>query len=154
MVTAHPYLNFSGKAEEAFTFYRSVFGGEFAAVVRFRDMGSNDMRVPSHQLDRIAHIALPLGKGSMLMASDTTEGQKLVAGNSVYVSLDTESSEEAQRVFRGLSAGGQVEMNMRQTEWAENFGMCTDKFDIHWMVSYTGKVKLSDAHAAENAAQR
>ena len=145
MKSVNPYLNFNGNTEEAFNFYKSVFGGDFLAVVRFKDFGQNPMNVPEKDHEKIAHIALPLGGGAMLMATDTLEslGQKLIVGNNHYITLETDSPEEADQLFNGLSAGGRVEMPLQKTEWAEKYGICSDRFDIQWMVSYTGAVKFA-----------
>ena len=144
MKSANPYLNFPGNTEEAFTFYRSVFGGDFLAVVRFRDFGDNAMGAPESELDRIAHIALPLGETNILMGTDVlgSQGQSLTMGNNFYITLEPESAEEAERLFGSLSGGGRVEMPLQQTEWAEKYGACADRFGVQWMVSYTGSVKF------------
>jgi PhnB protein len=144
MKSANPYLNFSGNTEEAFDFYRSVFGGEFLTVFRFRDFGDNNpMGVPENELDKIAHVALPIGD-SMLMATDLLESwpRGLTVGNNFYISLEAETGEEADRVFNALSAGGEVEMALQKTEWAEKYGTCADRFGVQWMMSYTGSVQL------------
>jgi PhnB protein len=145
MRSANPYLNFKGNTEEAFNFYRSVFGGEFAAIFRFRDFGGSQMRVPEADLDKIAHIALPLGAGNMLMGTDTLEslGQTLTVGNNSYIMLEADSAEEARRVFAALSDGGRAEMPLQRTEWAEEYGICADRFGVQWMVSYTGDVDFA-----------
>jgi PhnB protein len=145
MKTANPYLNFNGNTEEAFTFYKSVFGGEFLAVVRFKDFGDSSMQVPENELDKIAHIALPLGKDNVLMGTDALEslGQSLKAGNNFYITLEAESAEEAEKLFNALSAGGRVEMPLQKTGWAEKYGSCEDRFGVHWMVGYTGSVRFS-----------
>lgn len=144
MKTANPYLNFPGNTEEAFTFYKSVFGGEFHALIRFKDFGDNAMGVPQNELNRIAHIALPLGEGNVLMGTDvvTSHRKSLTVGNNFYVMLEAEDGQEAHRVFEGLSANGQVEMALQKTEWAEKYGTCTDKFGVQWMVSFTGNVQF------------
>lgn len=146
MKAAHPYLNFNGNTEEAFTFYKSVFGGEFAMVLRFRDFGENPMGVPDEDLDKIAHIALPLGEHNLLMGTDALEsmGHSLTAGNNFYINLEPETAEEAERLFQSLSAGGQVEMALAKTEWAEKYGACSDRFGVQWMVNYAGTVRFSD----------
>jgi PhnB protein len=141
MFTANPYLNFAGNTEEAFTFYRSVFGGEFVDVLRFRDFGGNEMGVPEHELDRIAHIALPLGKDGLLMGTDTLE--PLTVGNNFYITLEADSAAEAERLFAALSAGGRVEMALQKTQWAELYGSCADRFGVQWMIMYTGNVEFT-----------
>lgn len=145
-VTAvNPYLNFDGNAEEAFRFYRSVFGGEYAVVVRIRDMGGGPPGTPEAELDRIAHIALPFGKDNMLMASDIlpSMGHRLTVGNNFYITLAPDSGEEAERLFGALSAGGRVEMPLQPTAWAEKYGVCADRFGVQWMVTYTGSVQFT-----------
>lgn len=152
MKTLNPYLNFAGNTEEAFTFYRSVFGGEFVTFVRFRDFGDNTMGVPAEQLDRVAHVGLPIGD-SMLMGTDLVDGvHTLEVGNNVHILAELDSAAEADRVFEGLGEGGSVQMPMQRTEWAEKYGSCRDRFGILWMVSYTGDVVFqADAAAAEGA---
>lgn len=147
MKTASPYLNFPGNTEAAFDFYKSVFGGEFLSVVRFKDFGGNAMGVPDEDLNKIAHIALPLGKDNMLMGTDTLAslGQSLTVGNNTYIFVETESAEEADSLYNALSQGGKVEMPLQKSEWAEKYGVCKDKFGIQWMVSYTGGVSFSGA---------
>ena len=145
MITStNPYLNFDGNAQQAFDFYRSVFGGEFAQVVRYRDF-PGQMGVGKDQLDKLAHIALPLGQSNMLMATDVTGeyANKFRLGTNQYIHLETDSAAEAQRVFDGLAAGGRTEMPLASTEWAERYGCCVDRFGVQWMVSYTGNVKFS-----------
>lgn len=141
MKSANPYLNFPGTSEEAFTFYQSVFGGEVQAV-RFRDFGENGMGVPESELDKMAHISLPLAGGNILMATDVVEGfpVPLNAGNNFYIALEADNEEEAERVFDALAEGGTVEMALTSTEWAEKYGSLRDRFNIGWMVSYTGNV--------------
>ena len=143
MQAANPYLNFQGNTLEAFEFYRSVFGGEFQAVLRFRDFGDNGMGVAEKDLDKIAHIALPLGNG-LLMGTDVVDGMPgtFTVGTNVYIALDPDSAAEADRLFNGLAAGGQVQMPLQQTEWAEKYGSLVDKFGVQWMVSYAGSVKF------------
>lgn len=137
MASLHPYLNFPGTTEEAFNFYKSIFGGEFAALQRFKETPEAD-RIPAAEQDKIMHIALPIGKGVVLMATDALEsmGQTLKAGNNFYLSLDTDSEEEADNIFKALSAGGEVTMPLDKAFWGAYFGMLTDKFGIQWMVNY------------------
>jgi PhnB protein len=139
MKTVYPYLNFPGNAEEAFTFYRDVFGGDFLQVVRFRDFPDNAMGAPESELDRIAHIALPLGDATVLYGTDVLEGWRpLVAGTNFYIAIEADSPAEADRLFARLSAGGSVGMPLEPTEWAELYSDCTDRFGIQWMIMYTG----------------
>lgn len=144
MQGVNPYLNFAGNTEEVFRFYQSVFGGELN-IVRFGDFPDNSMGVPEEHLDKIAHVALPLTDGSILMGTDALEsfGPKLSAGNNFSIALEVESEEEADRLFNALADGGEVKMPLAKVEWAEQFGACTDKFGIQWMVNYTGDVQFS-----------
>ena len=146
MASAHTYLNFPGNTEEAFNFYKSVFGGEFLNVVRFRDMGDmgSENRVAESDLDKIMHIGLTIGDGNFLMATDALEsmGQKVNFGNNSYVYIEADSAEDAERLYKGLSKGGKVEMELAPVPWAEKFGSFTDKFGVQWMVSYTGDVQF------------
>lgn len=139
MKAVSPYLNFAGNTEEAFRFYQSVFGGELQ-IVRFSDFPDNSMGVPDKDLDKIANIALSLVGDNMLMGTDTLEsfGQELTVGNNFSITLETDTAEEAEELFNKLSDGGDVEMPLAETEWAEKYGMCTDKFGVQWMVNYTG----------------
>jgi PhnB protein len=137
MKAAHPYLNFNGNTEEAFNFYRSVFGGDFPMVLRFRDMGDG-MGAKGDDLDKIAHIALPLGE-TMLMGTDLTGSRSATMGDNFYINVSPDSAEEAETVFNRLAEGGAVEMPLQETEWAERFGSCIDRFGIQWMVNYEGR---------------
>ncbi|HSL70214.1 MAG TPA: VOC family protein [Longimicrobiales bacterium] len=148
MKAVNPYLNFAGTTEEAFKFYRSVFGGEFLAVVRFKDFPSNEMGVPATELDQIAHIALPFGPGNVLMGTDTLDSWKpLKPGNNFYITLEADSEQEAEKLFNKLSSGGQAEMPLQQTQWAEKYGQCVDKHGVQWIISYTGNVEFSAGHS-------
>ncbi|GHB67159.1 VOC family protein [Persicitalea jodogahamensis] len=137
MPKANIYLNFDGTAEEAFKFYQSVFGGEFAMLQRFSEIPDAD-KIPDDARDRIMHIALPLSPDDVLMGSDIMEGmgEPLKVGTNFSISLSTESKEEADRLFAGLSTGGKADMPMQDTFWGSYFGMLTDTFGIQWMVSY------------------
>ncbi|MGI9056152.1 MAG: VOC family protein [Pyrinomonadaceae bacterium] len=139
MATINPYLNFNGNTEEAFSFYKSIFGGEFAMVMRFGETpGCDEMPLTEGDKEKIMHIALPIGNGDVLMATDALEsmGQKLVKGNNFSISINTESKEEADRLFSGLSEGGKVEMLLGDAFWGSYFGMFEDKFGIRWMVNF------------------
>lgn len=141
MKSVDPYLNFAGNTEEAFTFYRSALGGEFMGeVMRYRDFEGNPMNVPEADLDKVAHMALRLDTGTLLMGTDILEsfGQKLVAGNNFYITIQPESREETERLFTALSEGGTVEMPLEKTSWAELYGSCADRFGIQWMLVYDG----------------
>ena len=138
MATLNPYLNFAGNTEEAFDFYKSVFGVEIKFLQRFKDT-PEAARVASGEREKVMHVALPVGKGNTLMATDALEsmGHKLTVGNNISLSLETESKEEADKLFRGLSAGGKVNVPLADAFWGGYFGMVTDRFGIQWMVNYT-----------------
>jgi PhnB protein len=143
MKVANPYLNFAGNAEEAFEFYRSVFGGAFTNVTRFRDMGGAEMGFTGSDLDLIANIGLPIGANNVLMASDVPAQMETVnVGNNFYIALEADSAEEADRVYEQLAAGGRTGMPMQRTAWAEKYGDLTDRFGVRWMVMYTGDVQF------------
>lgn len=137
MATVNPYLNFSGNTEEAFNFYKSVFGTEFFRVVRFKDSPGADKMPPEIQ-DKIMHISLPVGNGVILMATDTIEslGQKFIPGNNFSLSITPTSEEEALHFFNGLSAGGNIEVPFKKEFWGGFFGMFTDKFGLRWMINF------------------
>lgn len=144
MKAANIYLNFVDTAEEAFAFYRSVFGGEFTAKMRFRDAPpdarSADVPPPTPQdLDRILHISLPLPNGTVLMASDcpASMGRRPTVGDNVTISIETDSEAETTRLFDALSAGGTAVMPPGRTFWNAFFGMCVDRFGVQWMVNYS-----------------
>jgi PhnB protein len=139
MTRLHSYLNFAGNAEEAFNFYRSVFGGEFSSVVRFKDFPIEGVSIPEKDQDKIMHIALPIGEDDILMASDTLPslGQELVQGNNVYVSVHPAGKEEADKIFNALSEGAETEMPIADQVWGGYYGSLKDKFGVMWMVSYS-----------------
>ncbi|WP_018631179.1 VOC family protein [Niabella aurantiaca] len=140
MAKLNPYLNFDGTAEEAFKFYRSVFGGEFlGGVMRMSDAPGTE-NLPEDEKKRVMHIALPIGE-DVLMASDIVPsmGHKLNVGNNNYISVFPESREEADRLFGALSAGGTVEMPMEDQFWGDYFGSFVDQFGIHWMINYSAQ---------------
>lgn len=142
MASINPYLTFNGNCEEAFNFYKSVFGGDFAYVGRFNEMPPQEGKtMPEEEGNRIMHISLPIGNGAALMGSDTGGewAQGYSAGNNFSISINAESKDEADKLFNGLAAGGQVTMPMSNTFWGSYFGMCTDKFGISWMMSYDGQ---------------
>jgi PhnB protein len=138
MPTINPYLNFPGNTEEAFTFYKSIFGGEFVIVQRFKDTPEAGT-VPENLKEKIMHIALPIGKGNILMATDALEpmGHKVTAGTNFHLSVSTDSEEETNKLFNALAAGGKVTVPLAKMFWGDYFGMCTDKFGIQWMVNYS-----------------
>lgn len=140
MLAVNPYLNFNGNTEEAFNFYKSVFGGEFTTIFRFKDMPGNN-QVPPDVQDKIMHVSLPISKNITLMATDACEsmGFKLTMGNNFYISLETETKEEADKIFKTLSDGGKVEMPMQDQFWGAYYGSFADKFGVQWMISFTYK---------------
>jgi len=134
-----PYLTFAGNCEEAFNFYRSVFGGQFGYIGRFKEMPPMEGKpMPESEGEKIMHISLPISKETVLMGSDSSEafGQATVIGNNFSISVNAMSQAEADRIYNGLSAGGHTTMPMSKTFWGSYFGMCTDKFGIQWMVSF------------------
>ncbi len=137
MATINPYINFNGNAEEAFNFYKSVFGGEFASVVRFKDLESPEFPVPENDANKIMRIALLIG-GNTLIANDVPESMGPVNENEnrSKISVSTESRAEAEKIFTGLSAGGAVEMPMAESPWGSYFAMFRDKFGIEWTVEF------------------
>lgn len=138
MAVVNPYLTFNGTCEEAFNFYKSVFGGDFAYIGKFKDMPpSEEFPLPEAAKEKIMHVSLPIGN-TVLMASDAVEGCGAMPtfGDNYSVSINADSEEEATRIFNGLSAGGKVTMPLDKTFWGALFGMFTDKFGINWMVNY------------------
>jgi PhnB protein len=136
MPALNPYLNFNGNTEEAFSFYKSVFGGDFATIMRFKEM-PQEYQDPTEDGQKIMHIALPITGGDMLMGSDVPQKMgKAVTGTNVHISVSPTSEEEAHKIFNGLSAGGKVMMPLTQSFWGALFGMFTDKYGIQWMVNY------------------
>lgn len=142
MPLINPHINFNGNAEEAFNFYRSVFGGEFAMIMRFKDMASEHFLVPEHEANKVMHIALPIGP-NVLMGNDVPEvmGRTNENENRSKIAISAETKEEADRLFHGLSAGGTVEMPISDSPWGSYFGMFRDKYGIEWMVDYDPKYK-------------
>ena len=145
MTTINPYLSFKGNCEEAFIFYKSVFGGEFQYVGRYKDSPRENRQAEFSKEadDKIMHISLPLGKELTLMGCDITEafGQPVTIGNNISLTVETDSRQEATRIFNSLSSGGQVKMPLADMFWGAYFGMLVDKFGIHWMVSADVKGK-------------
>lgn len=146
MALINPHINFNGNAEEAFTFYKSVFGGEFAKIIRFKDLASPEFRVAEKEENKIMHIALPIGKSNMLMANDVPEimGKTNENENRSKIVISAESKEEADKFFNGLSAGGNIEGPIGEGPWGTYAGMFRDKYGIEWIVefdpNYNGKI--------------
>ncbi|MCX6118849.1 MAG: VOC family protein [Proteobacteria bacterium] len=137
MPTINPYINFNGNAEDAFEFYRSVFGGEFSKVIRFKDLESSDFKVSDKEKNKIMHIALPIGK-NVLMANDVPEimGRVNENENRSKISVSVESRKEADKLFSGLSKDGNVEMPISDSPWGSYFGMFRDKYGIEWTIEF------------------
>lgn len=142
MAQINPHINFNGNAEEAFLFYQSVFGGEFAQIMRFKDMASDEFPVPESEANKIMHIALPIGN-NILMANDVPESMGPVNENEnrSKIAISASSREEADKLFNGLSAGGAVEYPMSDSPWDSYFGMFRDKYGIEWMIDFDPKYK-------------
>ena len=142
MALINPYINFNGNAEEAFNFYKSVFGGEFAMIMRFKDISSPEYPVAKNDANKIMHIALPIGK-NILMANDVPESMGPVNENEnrSKIFISAESRGEADKLFSGLSAGGNIEAPIGDSPWGSYFGMFRDKFGIEWMVDFDPNYK-------------
>lgn len=140
MTTINPHINFNGNAEEAFTFYKSVFGGEFTKIMRFKDFPNPESPMPENEVDKIMHIALPIGN-NILMGNDVPSfmGPTNENENRSKISVNVESKEEADRIFNGLSVGGQIEMPIGDSPWGTYFAMFRDKYGIEWMIDYDPK---------------
>ena len=138
MRTINPWINFNGNAEEAFTFYKSVFGGEFTKILRFKDISSAEFPVPEKEAQKIMYIALPIGKHNVLIANDVPEfmGRVNEEENRSKISVSAESREEADKIFNGLSAGGTVEGTIGDSPWGSYAGMLRDKYGIEWVVEF------------------
>jgi len=139
MKSINPYLNFAGNTEEAFNFYKKIFGGDFpGGVYRFKDT-PEAKKLNSADKEKVMHVALPMGPSNMIMATDALEsmGQKLTYGNNFYISIEAENKEEADSLFKGLSEGAKIEMDLQDAFWGAYFGMLTDKFGVQWMINYS-----------------
>ena len=139
MATINPYLNFKGNTEEAFNFYKSVFGNEFLFIGRFKDMPENpSCPTNESEKEKIMHISLPISKETVLYGCDSLQSfeNATIVGNNISLSVETDTIEEATRIFNGLSQGGNITMPLDKTFWDAYFGMFTDKFGINWMVNY------------------
>ena len=138
MAQINPYIHFNGNAEEAFLFYKSVFGGEFAMISKFKDMSIPESPMSEKEAEKIMHIALPIGNHSILMGSDTPEfmGKHNENETRSKISISAESKTEADHIFNGLSEGGTIEMPIEESPWGSYFGMFRDKFGIEWMIDF------------------
>jgi len=142
MALINPHMNFNGNAEEAFNFYKSVFGGEFTKIMRFKDLSSPEFPIAENDANKIMHIELPVGK-NFLMANDVPEfmGKTNENENRSKIFIHTESREEADKIFNGLSAGGTIEGPIGDSPWGTYFGMFRDKYGIEWMVNFDPKLR-------------
>lgn len=138
MTTINPYLIFNGNCKEAFDFYKSVFGRDFTSISKFKDMPPQEgMEVSDEDKEKIIHVSLPIGRETVLMGSDTPkQAGELKFGDNISISIQTDSEDETTELFNKLSEGGNVKMPLSKTFWNAYFGMCVDKFGIHWMVNY------------------
>ena len=144
MAQINPYIMFNGNTEEAFNFYKSVFGGEFAMIIRFKDLPKDpNNKWTESEANKIMHIALPIGKNSLLMANDVpvSMGQLNENENRSKISISAESKDEADKIYSGLSAGGQIEVPISDSPWGSYFGMFRDKYGIEWMVDFDQRDK-------------
>ncbi len=138
MTKVNAYITFNGNCEEAFHFYKSVFGGEFQYLGRYKDVPPTDRQTFGLENDeKIMHVSLPISKETILMGCDSTQadGQETIFANNISLSIDTDNKEEANRLFNELSIGGQIKMPMSQTFWGAYFGVLTDQFGINWMIN-------------------
>ena len=140
-MTINPYINFNGNAEEAFTFYKSVFGGEFKTIVRFKDLANDEFPVAEAEADKIMRIELPIGQ-NVLIANDVPESMGPVNENEnrSKIAVIAESREEADRIFTGLTEGAAIEMPLSESPWGTYFGMFRDKYGIEWTVEFESRV--------------
>jgi PhnB protein len=138
MRAINPWINFNGNAEEAFTFYKSVFGGEFTKIIRFKDLASDEFKVPENEANKIMYIGLPIGKNNVLIANDVPGFMGRVSENEnrSKIHVNAESREEAEKVFNGLSAGGEVDGPIGDSPWGTFGGMFRDKYGIEWIVEF------------------
>jgi PhnB protein len=137
MAAVSTYLNFPRNTEEVFNFYKSVFGGEFIGIMRFKDIPPNENMPPLAEADKnlVMHVAFPILGGHVLMGTDAPEsmGFTVTKGNNVYICLQPDSREETQRLFKALSEGGKIEMDLQDMFWGDYYGSCSDKYGINWM---------------------
>ncbi len=141
MASINPYIHFNGNAEEAFAFYKSIFGGDFTKLVRFKDMNFEGAPNFEDEAEKIMHISLPIGKNSVLMGSDTPSmlGTHNEQETRSKICIYADSKVEAKQLFDGLAAGGQIEMPIEDSPWGTYFGMLRDRFGIEWMVEFEEK---------------
>lgn len=138
MALINPQIMFNGNAEEAFTFYKSVFGGEFAKIMRFKDLANPGYKIAEKEENKIMHIALSIGKRNRLIGNDVPEfmGKINENENRSKIAINAESKEEADKLFNGLSAGGQIEAPIGDSPWGSYFGSFRDKYGIEWTIEF------------------
>ena len=142
MATVSTYLNFPGNTEEAFNFYKSIFGTEFEGnIMRFSDVPSEGDKMSEVDKNLIMHVSLPILGGHRLMGTDATEamGFKVTFGTNIYINLEPDTREETDRLFKELSAGGKIEMAMQDMFWGDYYGSCVDKYGVKWMFNCSQK---------------
>lgn len=146
MATFNPYLHFLGNTEEAFNFYKSVLGGEFIKTVRYKDLPeSGEYKIAEADQNKIMHIALPLGKGNILMGSDAMserDGRKFTFGDNFHIAITAESKEEAVKLYNALSVGGRIEVPLEESPWGSYFGLFADQYGVQWMIDFDPKQYL------------
>jgi PhnB protein len=138
MASINPHVHFNGNAEEAFEFYKSVFGGNFKKIMRFKDLITEGFQFPEEELNKIMHISLPISEGSTLMGSDVPNMLGVVNENEnrSKITISAESKEEADKLFSGLSEGGTVEFPIAESPWGSYFGAFRDKYGVEWMIEF------------------
>jgi PhnB protein len=143
MITINPHINFNGNAQEAFDFYKSVFGGEFTKIIRFGDLASADFQVEPKDVEKLMYISLPIGEVNSLIGNDVPEfmGRVNERENRSKIHVSTDSKDEADKIFSGLSVGGEVEVPIADSGWGVYFGMFRDKFGIEWEVEFDANKK-------------
>ncbi|PKP01231.1 MAG: VOC family protein [Bacteroidetes bacterium HGW-Bacteroidetes-6] len=141
MTTTNIYLTFNGNCEEAFLFYKSVFGGEFNYLGHYSDMPSKEP-LPEEMGKKVMHVGLPIGGDTMLMGDDASTffgGTTAIAGNNISIMVSPDNENEARRIFEALSVGGTIQQDLQVMFWGDLFGAFTDKFGIPWKIAYTMK---------------
>lgn len=141
MASINPHIHFNGNTEEAFEFYKSVFGGSYTKLMRFKDLTTEGFQFPEAELNKIMHIALRIGSNSVLMGSDVPNMLGVVNENEnrSKITVSADSKEEADAIFNGLSAGGNVEFPIGDSPWGSYFGAFRDKYGVEWMIDYSKK---------------
>jgi PhnB protein len=138
MRAINTWINFNGNAEEAFTFYKSVFGGEFTKIIRFKDLAPAEFSAGNNDADKLMYIVLPIGPNNVLIANDVPEfmGRVNENENRSKIAVSAESREEADNIFNGLSVGGDIEGQIGDSPWGTYAGMFRDKYGIEWIVEF------------------